>query len=134
VIGREHHSDGDNPLHSDKLHKKNISSKGIYESIIEHDDSNDEIEVDLSAAAARMTKKERFDNTLALWPWMIPLFVVYFAEYAMQSGVWASIGFPVENDNSRDKFYLYSNWCYQAGVFVSRSSGVVWKPDIKVLW
>lgn len=30
--------------------------------------------------------------TAALWPFMVPLFVVYFAEYAMQSGTWAAIG------------------------------------------
>jgi hypothetical protein len=48
-------------------------------------------DIDLSAAASKMTSKERFHAVLALWPWMVPLCVVYFAEYAMQSGVWASI-------------------------------------------
>jgi hypothetical protein len=47
---------------------------------------------DLSLAAASLTTRERLDATLALWPYMLPLCLVYFAEYAMQSGVWAAIG------------------------------------------
>lgn len=34
-----------------------------------------------------------YDRTrlvLSLWPYMIPLFTVYFAEYALQSGAWTS--------------------------------------------
>lgn len=90
--------------------------------------------VDLSAAASNMTTKERIQQTLALWPYMIPLFVVYFAEYAMQAGVWAAIGFPVDNENSRDQFYTLAGFCYQGGVFVSRSSGTLWKADMAALW
>ena len=29
---------------------------------------------------------------VALWPYMVPLLLVYFAEYAMQSGTWTAIG------------------------------------------
>lgn len=89
---------------------------------------------DLSTAAALMTAKERLAATLSLWPFMIPLFLVYFAEYAMQSGVWAAMGFPISSENARNDFYEYSNWIYQAGVLVSRSSGTVWKADMKALW
>ena len=59
----------------------------------------------------------------ALWPYTVPLFTVYFAEYAMQSGAWAAIGFPVTNAQARKEFYKFANFSYQAGVFVSRSSG-----------
>jgi battenin len=100
--------------------------------LIRSDENVDD--VDLSAAAFNMTLKERMDKTLELWPFMIPLFVVYFAEYAMQSGVWAAIGFPVDSDHARDQFYIYSNWMYQVGVFVSRSSGMLWRADMKALW
>mmetsp|Transcript_16195 Transcript_16195/g.27139 ORF Transcript_16195/g.27139 Transcript_16195/m.27139 type:complete len:418 (+) Transcript_16195:273-1526(+) len=89
---------------------------------------------DLSLAASRMTTRQRMRATLELWPFMVPLFVVYFAEYAMQSGVWAAIGFPVDSENARDLFYEYSNWMYQAGVLVSRSSGVLWQADLRALW
>ena len=53
---------------------------------------------------------DRFKLTLSLWPYMIPLFVVYFAEYALQSGTWTAIGFPVGDVKARDKFYVSSNW------------------------
>lgn len=89
---------------------------------------------DLSAAASQMTFEERIANTISLWPFMVPLFLVYFAEYAMQSGVWAAMGFPVDSENARNDFYEYSNWMYQFGVLVSRSSGMLWKADMKALW
>jgi len=84
--------------------------------------------------AHRMTPKERFTRTLALWPYTVPLFLVYFAEYAMQSGTWAAMGFPVTVAESRHTFYIYANWSYQVGVFLSRSSGMVWQANRKALW
>lgn len=35
---------------------------------------------------------------------------------------------------ARHRFYIYANWCYQAGVFLSRSSGMHWQPGMSVLW
>ena len=64
----------------------------------------------------------------------VPLTVVYFAEYAMQSGVWSGIGFPPESSSAREEFYEYANWSYQLGVFVSRSSGMLFQPSLGVLW
>jgi hypothetical protein len=68
--------------------------------------------------ASAMTFRQRLKVTCGLWPYMVPLFVVYFAEYAMQSGTWTAIGFPVTSADARHKFYLYSNWLYQAGEMV----------------
>ena len=88
-----------------------------------------------SSKAARMSTKERFTQTLALWPYTIPLFTVYAAEYAMQAGVWASIGLPdVQSPQARQRFYSAANWFYQAGVFVSRSSGMLWQARRSALW
>jgi hypothetical protein len=39
-----------------------------------------------------MTALQRLRAVAALWPYMVPLFSVYFAEYAMQSGTWTAIG------------------------------------------
>lgn len=89
---------------------------------------------DGSSTAANMTAAERLQLTKGLWPYMIPLFLVYFSEYAMQSGVWAAIGFPIDSESARKDFYRYSNWMYQGGVLVSRSSGMLWKADMKALW
>uniref|UniRef100_A0A0G4FI13 Protein BTN n=1 Tax=Chromera velia CCMP2878 TaxID=1169474 RepID=A0A0G4FI13_9ALVE len=67
---------------------------------------------------------EKFRFFLSLWHYIVPLALVYFAEYTMQSGTWAAIGFPsVNNKEARKKFYFISNWLYQVGVLVSRSSG-----------
>ncbi|KAI8105442.1 hypothetical protein M9434_000028 [Picochlorum sp. BPE23] len=86
------------------------------------------------SAVARMTFKEKFMFVLGLWSYTVPLFLVYFAEYAMQSGVWTSIGFPVDDEEARHRFYVYANWMYQGGVFVSRSSGTVWQAEKPMLW
>jgi hypothetical protein len=39
-----------------------------------------------------MTRRQRLEATLALWPYTVPLFLVYAAEYSMQSGTWSAIG------------------------------------------
>ena len=76
----------------------------------------------------------KFRFVMSLWPYMIPLIVVYFSEFAMQSGAWAAIGFPVTERHARDVFYSYSNWMYQFGVFISRSSGAILQANRLVLW
>ncbi len=39
---------------------------------------------DIDASSKQMTSKERLQHTLNLWPYMVPLTIVYFSEYAMQ--------------------------------------------------
>ena len=69
------------------------------------------------------------------WVYMIPLFVVYAAEYACQAGAWTAIGFPIVTDEAaRTQFYERSNWLYQAGVFISRSTGSFCTINIVGLW
>lgn len=75
-----------------------------------------------------------FKFTLSLWPYTVPLFVVYAAEYACQAGVWTAMGFPIEDSTKRNQFYQTSNWLYQAGVFVSRSSGTFLTLSPRTLW
>ena len=90
---------------------------------------------DSNMATVAMTSRERLVRVMSLWPYMLPLFAVYFSEYALQSGAWAAIGFPVNSKSARESFYELANWCYQGGVFVSRSSGV-WLPvrSMRTLW
>ena len=38
-------------------------------------------------------------------------------------------GFPVTDPAARHRFYAASNWCYQLGVFVSRSSGLAYQVN-----
>lgn len=82
----------------------------------------------------QMTNYQRFQLVLSLWPYMVPLFIVYAAEYALQSGVWTAIGFPPTDENQRKSFYVTSNWMYQAGVFISRSSGAFFTVPMWLLW
>ena len=57
-----------------------------------------------------MTLYQRFRLFLGLYRYMIPLVVVYAAEYSLQSGTWTAIGFPVQSLKARNQFYQYSNW------------------------
>mmetsp|Transcript_1607 Transcript_1607/g.3082 ORF Transcript_1607/g.3082 Transcript_1607/m.3082 type:complete len:557 (-) Transcript_1607:1076-2746(-) len=81
-----------------------------------------------------LTAVQRLKLSLTFWPYMIPLFTVYAAEYALQAGTWTAIGFPVDSVQARDQFYEYSNWVYQVGVFISRSSGTVYQASMLVFW
>lgn len=82
----------------------------------------------------QITAFERLRLVASLWPYMIPLFAVYFAEYALQSGPWTAIGFPVTDAKARNEFYKYANWLYQGGVFLSRSSGAIFQASLRTLW
>lgn len=84
--------------------------------------------------ANAMTFREKLRFTLTLGPYMIPLVVVYFAEYTMQTGVWSTIGFPVDNPQARAQFYSAAGLAYQSGVFLSRSSGVLFQATRSVLY
>ncbi|KDD73692.1 CLN3 protein [Helicosporidium sp. ATCC 50920] len=81
-----------------------------------------------------MTARERLGASLALWPCAAPLFLVFFSEYALQAGTWSAVGFPVSDAEARRRFYVVANALYQAGVFVSRSSGTLWEASLAALW
>lgn len=77
---------------------------------------------------------QKFAYVASLWPYMIPLYVVYASEYAMQSGTWTTVGFPVHSRDSRNEFYKQANLMYQVGVFISRSLGGCVVPNRLMLW
>ena len=87
-------------------------------------------------ALADLSVYDRFRLLMRMcWVYMIPLFVVYAAEYACQAGAWTAIGFPTVTDEAaRTQFYERSNWLYQAGVFISRSTGSFCTINIVGLW
>lgn len=60
--------------------------------------------------------------------------MIRFAQYTMQTGTWSAVGFPVTSPEARKRFYEYSNWSYQAGVFVARSSGMILPLSVGALW
>ena len=77
---------------------------------ITHPDAGEQSRSDLSLSPRKITAFERFQLVLSLWPYTIPLFTVYAAEYTIQAGVWSAIGFPVTSATARAQFYQYSNW------------------------
>lgn len=85
-------------------------------------------------APHQMTIRDKLRFTATLAPYMVPLTVVYFAEYTMQTGVWSTIGFPVTSEVARSEFYSYAGLAYQSGVFLSRSSGVLFQANRAVLY
>ncbi|KAI0424587.1 Batten's disease protein Cln3 [Xylaria sp. FL1042] len=59
-----------------------------------------------------------------VFPYMLPLFLVYVAEYIINQGVSPTLLFPLESSpfsELRDFYPMYS-FLYQLGVFISRSS------------
>jgi hypothetical protein len=115
-----------NDYDSDDRNDNNNNSNGIEDKL--------DVETMMVKEISTMNGRQRFHLVLSLWPYMIPLFLVYVAEYTLQSGTWTAIGFPVTDRESRDMFYEYSNWMYQAGVFFSRSSGSFFLAPMAVLW
>ena len=69
-------------------------------------------------------KEKLFAVRHLLIPYMIPLFVVYFAEYLINTGIAPVIVFQNSFVDEATHYRLFS-FVYQAGVFVSRSS-VTW--------
>lgn len=58
------------------------------------------------------------------WPYMLPLLLVYVAEYTINQGVAPTLLFPLDGSPFSEyrAFYPFYGFLYQLGVFVSRSS------------
>lgn len=58
------------------------------------------------------------------FPYMLPLLMVYVAEYTINQGVAPTLLFPLQSSpfSKHRSFYPFYNFLYQLGVFVSRSS------------
>lgn len=74
----------------------------------------------------RFSYKERFLNSLQLikplTKYMIPLFVVYFAEYFINQGLFELLYFKNSFVKEHEDQYRWYNVIYQLSVFISRSS------------
>ncbi|EFC47374.1 predicted protein [Naegleria gruberi] len=79
-----------------------------------------------------LTMKEKIKLVLPLaLKYMLPLTTVYFAEYAINQGVSPNLTFRKELIPKKDD-YVYYQFLYQTGVFISRSSVNIF--PIKRLW
>ena len=81
------------------------------------------------AQQVRSPAWSRFRHNLArakglFFPYMLPLLVVYVAEYTINQGVSPTLLFPLKQSPFKHfrAFYPAYNAMYQAGVFISRSS------------
>ncbi|KAL9647539.1 hypothetical protein ABK040_006895 [Willaertia magna] len=83
------------------------------------------------STVTELTAREKIRMIPTLLKYMIPLTVVYYAEYSINQGIFPNLKFrkeliPMEDD------YVYYQFLYQAGVFISRSSVNIF--PIKRLW
>lgn len=101
---------------------------GIYNS--DDDDDNDE-ETSLARRGRQRGKSSTatFQANLAraralFFPYMLPLLLVYIAEYTINQGVAPTLLFPLERSPFSEyrAFYPFYGFLYQLGVFISRSS------------
>ena len=131
VLLDDHHRDAEENVEKNSSLEKGRDSSSSNESRRR----SESVDNQTSPIAVTLSGTQRFRFFLSLWPYTVPLFVVYTAEYCLQSGVWSAIGFPVSSASARDNFYLRANWCYQGGVFLSRSSGTLFAPpSLGILW
>ncbi|KAH9431133.1 battenin CLN3 protein [Pyricularia oryzae] len=76
-------------------------------------------------AAAKPTLARNLHRAKSLFiPYMLPLLLVYVAEYTINQGVSPTLLFPLEQSPFTEfrSFYPFYGFLYQLGVFVSRSS------------
>lgn len=76
------------------------------------------------AHALRLLRIKLAATRSLMLPYMLPLFLVYFAEYTINQGVAPTLLFPLASSpfSHYRAFYPVYGTLYQAGVFISRSS------------
>lgn len=89
-------------------------------------DESDDLPRTMSSAGHEHNSLDRnLKRMRALFvPYMIPLFLVFMAEYAINQAVAPTLLFPVDESPFREYrgFYPFYGFLYQLGVFISRSS------------
>ncbi|KAH7306026.1 BTN1-like protein [Stachybotrys elegans] len=81
------------------------------------------------AARARSIGENMRRTRQLVVPYMVPLFLVYLAEYTINQGVAPTLLFPLEQSPFAEyrEFYPFYGFLYQLGVFISRSSIAVFR-------
>jgi battenin len=131
-------SDSESPLLSSRALQIETGGKSASaeptrgDAVLSSDGSLEETCGDAGTPDVRVLSLTQRAKLLApLWVFMLPLFVVYAAEYIIQIGVNSALEFP-EVGLPAHKWYVIAGFLYQLGVFLSRSSGTV--LPLKVLW
>ena len=91
--------------------------------------SGDSIGSTLTSSSHKASAWKQFKHNLSrarslFFPFMLPLLLVYIAEYTINQGVAPTLLFPLESSPFKHyrAFYPTYNFLYQSGVFISRSS------------
>lgn len=81
------------------------------------------------AMSSKSSARKQFTHNLSrarslFFPFMLPLLLVYIAEYTINQGVAPTLLFPLDSSPFKHfrAFYPTYNFLYQSGVFISRSS------------
>ncbi|XP_041094764.1 battenin isoform X2 [Polyodon spathula] len=99
--------------------------RGARRPLLDEEDQEDVIN------AETLGLKEKGFVVMGLLKYMIPLAVVYFAEYFINQGLFELLYFPKSNLKHSEQYRWYQT-LYQLGVFISRSS--VNCVQIKKIW
>ncbi|KAI0381689.1 Batten's disease protein Cln3 [Hypomontagnella monticulosa] len=125
------------PLRQDKRAKgyDTVPDRDLGQDDIEDDLPNINVASSLLSPAQASTVKDDPDALLKFranirrakslfFPYMLPLLLVYVAEYTINQGVSPTLLFPLESTPFREfrDFYPMYGFLYQLGVFISRSS------------
>lgn len=98
--------------------------RGAY-SVIPSAEDEDVLPTTIDATIASMPLVEKLNLVKPLIiPYMLPLLLVYFAEYLINQGVAPTLLFPLDTTpfKAYRDFYVTYQTLYQLGVFISRSS------------
>ena len=93
---------------------------------------------DAADPAAEFDLASKLRMQRGLLRYVMPLVLVYWAEYAAQSGAWTAFALPasapLNSSAARHRAYQYFNLLYQVGVLISRSSGRLFTLSLGWLW
>jgi battenin len=119
VTGRLDQEAGDE---DDDYHVEHDPTDGLLGSHHSHESAFDARNTTKSAWLAFERNLKRASGLF--WPFMLPLLLVYVAEYTINQGVSPTLLFPLRQTPFKHfrAFYPTYNAIYQAGVFISRSS------------
>lgn len=100
-----------------------------YNAVPEREDDVDDTPASSTLLVPAVNTGNSFETNIrrakALFmPYMVPLLLVYIAEYTINQGVSPTLLFPIESSPFKEYrgFYPFYGFLYQLGVFISRSS------------
>ena len=109
----------------DPLDSEETDDERVAENLLEPSKSlSAATDVGMRSSWLRTLKDNLHRSRSLVIPYMLPLFLVYLAEYTINQGVSPTLLFPLASSpfDSFRSFYPAYNAIYQAGVFISRSS------------